>query len=95
MFSKAKCWLCEKKDFRHNMNSIAYGIYIGCLKYFHDSCVKTIVCEPEAHGHQAVDRALWVGECLISRAAAKRSTEEVRKKRLLKMQAVLCKNDQK
>jgi len=86
LFTKSNCYICGEEDLKSNMDHANFGIYGADVAYFHVACVKAVICEPEAHEHNMVNRALWVEECLAQRAEDKRRREA----RIKQAQARLC-----
>lgn len=89
---KACCYICGQKDLKSSMGIAYYYIYEGPTheRYYHDACVKAVICEPEAHGHSAVDRALWVEEYIAAERRREKETTEYMNKRIKEAQARIC-----
>ena len=90
LFRKSRCCICAQKDFKSNMDYVFYGIYNDCKRFFHPTCVKTVICDPENYDNEVVDNALWVKDLVDQRAKGIAHNLEVRKDRLKKAQSAIC-----
>ncbi len=60
-----KCLLCGNRDKNNPTDKVSgYGIYNSEYRYFHRSCLKDIVCDPEHYSHRQVDMAITIAEKL-------------------------------
>lgn len=89
MFKTKKCFICSKKDQKVNMRVAHYGIYNDSKRWFHPQCAQDVVCYPEDHSNNIVDRALWCLENLHQILYDEKKENEKRAVRLTKAQETL------
>jgi hypothetical protein len=79
---KVKCFICQKRDIKENMEIGYHGIYNDNKHYFHLKCIESVICDPETYGHRTVDRALWCLEQYTERQKEQKQKQKQRRERI-------------